>query len=582
MKAKRFLGILLAVLMMLSCFAVSASADETYTLNIYLYETNDSGLIGLRTDTNMANSNLPEGVTTPVVGVNFKMYKVADDATSTTAPTGVTPAEQATNGDGVAIFTVTEKGRYLVVPDDTNKPEYASGAYIVPFLVDLPRTNDAGTAKENTVNVYPKMLVTGAIQLTKTFNGAAPTGDESAEFKVTSPNGFEETVVLNAANGGVWQKDGLAFGEYTAVEQNVTEPYVVNATEIKFNVTKGGAFTDTNEDGYVGTVVTGELDNKSSTKPSVSKEVKSSTGTTYRDKANIDSYNSAVADWRITTVLPSDITSYKSFVLTDTVDSKLVFDNNTDVSVKLGGVAMSTELYDLSINGRTITVTLKNFADQTPNGTLTVEFSTAIDTTKDENIGVQIPNHVELEYTNASDESGTVDNNTPENPVNPENPEDPDDPGRRPDPVVWTGEIDILKIGENDAALSDVEFTLTTSNGTTLKPEDQTLKTDAEGKITLTGLLDGTYTLTETKAKDGYELIGVPITIVVENGKVTSATGSTLATLVNELITVKNIPSTNLPLTGGMGTALFAGLGLALAVVGGVLFFKKSKKAKAC
>lgn len=54
-----------------------------------------------------------------------------------------------------------------------------------------------------------------------------------------------------------------------------------------------------------------------------------------------------------------------------------------------------------------------------------------------------------------------------------------------------------------------------------------TFTTDTEGSISVNGLIDGNYTLVETKAPDGYQLTNPQkeTTFIVKNGKLQQTTG---------------------------------------------------------
>lgn len=579
MKAKRFLSIFIAVLMLVSCFAISASANETYTLNIHLYETQQGTDIALDGNSHTTAQTEPTGKTA-IPDVTFKIYKVADDSTSTT-PSGDPVDTKTTDASGLATFTTTTKGRYLVVVDQSTKPEYGSGVtvdgsttYVIPFLVDLPRTSADGTTNENTVDVYPKMLVTGAIDFTKTFNGNAPAAGVTATFTITGPNGYSTTETTDEE--GHIKLSGLEFGEYTFTETAVTSPFEVNSTPVKITVNQGGYIGEKGD--IYGVIATGTMNNGSNTVPMISKKV-SSDGTNFAESANIDSYNDAEATWRIAVAVPKDIADYQEFVVTDVIDSRLTYTADSAAVTYSDGTAMTdgTAKVNFADATKTLTVTFdqsKLIADKIVYITFTTKI---LDASDNITTGEAIPNHAVLSYKNAAYTEGTVPTVSNTDGKDPENP-DNDNPNT--DPYVYTGKIDIVKLGAENAKLAGAEFTLTTADGTTLKAADSTLTTNADGEITLVGLLDGTYTLTETKAPAGYQLIDTPITITVADGKVTTVGGSTLASLVDTVVNVTNIPKTDLPLTGGMGTALFSLLGAAFVAFGGVMFVK-SRKAKA-
>ncbi len=196
--------------------------------------------------------------------------------------------------------------------------------------------------------------------------------------------------------------------------------------------------------------------------------------------------------------------------------------------------------------------------------------------------------------------------------------------------VVFTYEADVNKIdADTKVNLAGAEFQLK-SGSTAIKFIDNgngtytvadqtltagvttTLKSDANGLFKLIGLDDGTYTLTETKAPDGYPTptgtaadFTLELTATTENDQNWSGTPSdALKAIAGELAsedmavlnagtvnsntrganggvsgTIQNSKSTTLPSTGGMGTKLFiAGGGLTAVLAGVYLVSKKRTK----
>lgn len=106
------------------------------------------------------------------------------------------------------------------------------------------------------------------------------------------------------------------------------------------------------------------------------------------------------------------------------------------------------------------------------------------------------------------------------------------------------------------------------------------------GKLILSGLDAGTYTLTETRAPAGYVKLGAPKTITITDDK-TAMEGDTANSKPNGLVDdgensadgidgyyeldVANSKGFTLPSTGGMGTVLFTAIGIVLMGGGLVL-----------
>lgn len=183
---------------------------------------------------------------------------------------------------------------------------------------------------------------------------------------------------------------------------------------------------------------------------------------------------------------------------------------------------------------------------------------------------------------------------------------------------VFTYGIDLLKTGENNANLSNVEFTLTKgpdavsavpvkvkevtdSNQKTFYVTDNnetsnTVTTNAEGKIYIRGLEAGTYFLTETKTNAGYVLLKNPVKIVIKqtdpkigaasatvDGKDTTMKNDSLnqsSATAEVPLTVVNHKGFDLPATGGAGTALFTIAGIVIVAVAAALLFMRKKSQK--
>ncbi len=109
------------------------------------------------------------------------------------------------------------------------------------------------------------------------------------------------------------------------------------------------------------------------------------------------------------------------------------------------------------------------------------------------------------------------------------------------------------------------------------------------GQIIFHYLADGTYTLTETQAPDGYSMLPSAITITITDGKVVGAAwtqGDVSQDIKNYVvisddglsITVENMSGRELPQTGGMGTTIFTLGGLLLVGGAAALLINQRRK----
>lgn len=206
-----------------------------------------------------------------------------------------------------------------------------------------------------------------------------------------------------------------------------------------------------------------------------------------------------------------------------------------------------------------------------------VYFDAVIDS--DAQLGVQIPNSANLDYTNAL---GI------------------DYASRSDEPEVHTGGTAVLKLNSKDDSplagaafqiareateaemadesvskqilrIGDAEHTVVfaqfyaTADLTGEKTD--TVTTDEEGAALLYGLAYGQYYLVETKAPAGFNLLDQPIAVQIHE---TSHEAENIITVYNSKFT--------LPETGGMGTTLFTVTGIAVLSVSSVLLLTGKKK----
>lgn len=134
-----------------------------------------------------------------------------------------------------------------------------------------------------------------------------------------------------------------------------------------------------------------------------------------------------------------------------------------------------------------------------------------------------------------------------------------------------------FELADGETKLSFVKDTAGNYRVATTGDEGATTTiTVKNGKVNIYGLAGKTYTLTETKAPDGYNKLVTSETVNLADGS------KTHATIVDSVykdggVVVKNNAGTVLPSTGGMGTTLFYVIGGGLMVAAVVLLVTKKR-----
>lgn len=307
-------------------------------------------------------------------------------------------------------------------------------------------------------------------------------------------------------------------------------------------------------------------------KPTVDKEIDGDNDTDDSTTGLVKNNNAAIGD-KVPFVVKSTVpatTGYTKYtmVFTDTFSTGLTYNN--DLTVKVDGTTVTTG-YTATVSGQTLTVTFTDVKGWDGkkielNYTATVNENAAIGTAGNDNT-------VYLTYSN--------------------NPNSDTETDRTPDSKTRTfvTEFGLLKVDKADhnKTLQGVEFELTGTkinkvlvtddNGTKRlveTSEDVTVKatTDENGKILFTGLSAGTYTLTELKTLDGYNLLTSPITVTIGWTAPADDTADCTWTYSDNcdtsgdvaIVTVENSTGTELPSTGGIGTTIFYIVGAVLVL----------------
>ena len=688
-KFKKMLAGLLGAAMVLTSFGTPTWADATTTLKTTpaTIDTTKSGSITIHkyefngeetekgTATGKDTDTVPNGATA-LAGAEFTIYKVEnvdsfDDFYTYNKNDNLPSVEnylnndgktiqkkydvdsnklsQTTNVDGIAEFNNLGLGLYVVIETKTPAKVTTPAA---PFLVSVPMTTTDGKEWLYDVHVYPKNETTyGKVTLEKSGNNneklknvsfalQRDTGNKTQDgakiWESISVNdkGVDFSERLKTDENGQITVNDLAPGSYRFIETslNVTDAdktnggYIMDgATAYEFSITtKGDVKYKDKTDKNVTIPVKNE-------KPDLTKEVKDRTAAADATEANTwkheADYNIGdTIPYRIKIEVPKNITSLKTFTVTDTPSNlednvgsiAMVYNKSNEapneaIEAGSGELAIYKAEADTETKGFKITFNPKNMAAYAGK-TITITYTAtllegAAVTSKDGN-----PNKATLEYSNQILPDNNDDGN-PNQPGNPKNDKIEDHAS------VYTFDFKIHKTDSNGESLDDVKFDLykQTKTGDPSAVSDavakaagldtnngekwvkiESLTTKNSGIAEKKGLANGTYYLVETETNPGFNLLKKPVEVVLNLEYKTSfkqeskTTAEGVTTIIkNEIETTKNTLTNKtdslefdsgsgvvtqtiinrkgftLPKTGDIGTAMFLiiGIGGMLAAV---------------
>lgn len=601
-------------------------------------------------------------------------YKLKSGVTATVTEVG----SKTTDTSGVVKFEELPLGLYLVL--ETETPDSVKTA-CEPFFVSVPMTkvstdtNGGLTDWLYDVHVFPKNSTAYGQAVLQKVGKQSGTDEEvltmqGYKFKlykknddgawtqiVRKPangvdntgdllNGADETGVLTTGPEGKITVSGLTKGVYAFVETgvNASDGYILDSgIAYVFKINDNGdmvAATNTDVEGaqfpendvknFDINAVNGAEVKVKNYKPDFKKEIKG--------KKNADYGIGDDVPYTLTVNVPENVAKLKTFTVSDEMNSdQLVYNkdavvkgkktDNTEKTFTENGEYTLTETTVVGKSGFTIVFDTKEIAEYA-GGTITITYSAKLQ--KDASVGeVGNVNKADLKYSKKTDIT------TEEDP-----PYDIHD-----EAVVYTFKTGILKKGDNDELLDNVEFTLykkynaetdttyeenNVTAGVVFKGEKKPFLTDAEakklglnatedpntkwfavmnlttgedGKAVANGLPTGEYKLVETKTHKDYNLLTKPVdanltldcTTKWNDTKTFDADGKLIkneysktevknsdGTLYNYAeILIINRKGFNLPTTGGFGTLLFSGIGVLLVVAGVGVLLSLKKKNRA-
>ncbi|MGN1013488.1 MAG: SpaH/EbpB family LPXTG-anchored major pilin [Clostridia bacterium] len=577
-------------LMLMLMLVVVTISNTVFAVTASIVDTSKTGSVTITalSQLNGAADN------TPIKGVEYSLYQVGsytDGLLTTTVNTkeeaeayivGKTPvATKTTDDNGVASFTALTLGRYYA-----KVTAYPTGTSQIPesFLVDVPMTNDAGNGWVYDITVQPKVKVaSGNAVLTKKDQENNPIQGVVFTVQVSTDNGTtwidyvpEETgttlTLTTDAAGQVKLEDypitvGEKDAKFRLVETSVPAGYEKNIIDnSKLDCVYAQADGKTVVVHADGTqepaAAVGEL-TMINEKPVVTKTVKNDDNDSYDEIASVSATDTI--SYNVTVSVPTNVANLKTFTLTDTLSNGLTGRSNIVITGMYGTdnatETIPTTAYTKTEVGQVLTLTFTP-SDIKKYSAIIVTYDAKLDM-DNAVIGSQgNDNTAELTYSNKIDVDGTQKSTTTT-----------EDTAK-----VVTGGIQIHKVDSADVGLSGAKFKIATSKanaeaGTFVKGtdgQDIVAVSGADGLVEINGLAyndDETardYYLVETEAptyvEDGntksYTLLSAPLKVAV------SGTSHTTE------IKVVNKKPISLPLTGGIGTALFAIAGVTLLVIG--------------
>ena len=247
-----------------------------------------------------------------------------------------------------------------------------------------PYNYNITTAVPSDVANYKKFVIRDTLDANLELAGDVSIKGSAAALFDIHTNGQEITATVKDGQFGELAKySTVELVIPTKVKNGVTGTTIENKASISF----------TNENN-----VEKEVESKpvTVTPPPVTKKINETLD--HLDIATGQAYN-----YNIKTKLPTDITDYKKFVITDTLEGDLSVINETSSKPVIKGAAAA--FFDVTVEGQTVTATMKDFAKATDLAGQEVELIIPAKI-NDGVTRINIPNTAKFSFTDKNDHSG--------------------------------------------------------------------------------------------------------------------------------------------------------------------------------
>lgn len=531
---------------------------------------------------------------------------------------------------GASTAMAVTNGSYTITVNEKND-KHTFNAYQV-FKGDLKETqNEQGSVASRTLSNIEwgsGVSETGKIALYQWANLTSDTDKTAAKVaeKLSTNTGSTTAESFSKVLAGKTGENAHLTETKTTLTQNAGKSaYTGTVTEAGYYLVvdeKGNALEDNDAySAYIMQVVGNVTVDPKSKTPTVKKEVQDEPGDKDADSTDMEGWGNTADhaigesfNFRLTATIPADANfkAYESYkvVFNDTMSKGITFEKINSVNVKYGDTTLNltkndyTKTEPTAVPGTTdgskswtLTITdlkkLANFSAEALGSqkiTVEVEYAAHLnndaEVTNEDGASTTNKNGVSLDYSNNPNVGGEGDTgHTPGNDV-----------------YVYSFKIDNTKYDNAEGTgneLAGAGFTLykydSTKDGnkgdavqfvwdtsknayrpavssaeTTVTEITSRSESDQKGKFNIIGLDAGKYVLSETKTPAGYNTVADTTIEITASHNLNDGTPTVnLAGSKNLTNNLVDMPGSNLPSTGGMGTVLLYVAGIAVFVLAG-------------